>query len=254
VAIVNEAFARRYLRGRAAVGSSVITAGLTRRILGIAGNIQQGSGLGNYGPLVTMPTIYILMSQTSDDFQQIVNIWFSPHWIVRTSLAPAVIARAMQREMQAVDPRLPFNSLHSMEEVQFSSLQEQRYQAAIFSVMAVLALLLAALGLYGMMAQAVVARTREMGIRMALGATLAQTILAVIRPAVQLAMIGIVAGALSAGLATALLRSLLWGVATTDPLTFVMVSAILMVVAFVASLLPALRLLKLDPAVTLRAN
>jgi len=254
VAVVNEAFKRRYLRDRAAVGSSVITAGLTRRIVGIAGNIQQGSGLGNYGPLVTMPTIYILMSQTSDGFQQIVNIWFSPNWIVRTSLAPAVIARAMQREMQAVDPRLPFNSFHSMEDVQFSSLQQQRYQAAIFSAMAVLALLLAALGLYGMMAQAVVACTREMGIRMALGATLAQTILAVIRPALQLAIIGIVAGALSAGLATALLRSLLWGVATTDPLTFFVVSAILMVVAFVASLLPALRLLKLDPAVALRAN
>jgi predicted permease len=254
VAIVNEAFRRRYLRSREAVGSEIFTGKEKRRIVGVVGNIQQGSRLGNYGPLATMPTIYIPMSQTSDAFQQLVNTWFSPHWIVRTNLAPDAIARAMQREMQAIDPQLPFNGFHLMEEVQFRALKQQRYQAAIFSAMAGLALILAALGVYGMIAHAVTERTREMGIRMALGATLAQTVLALIRPALQLAAMGVVAGAIAARFASALLGSLLWGVRTTDPVTFAAVSATLLVVALGASLLPALRLSQLDPAVTLRSD
>jgi predicted permease len=254
VAIVNEAFRRRYLRGREAVGSEVFTGKEKRRIVGVVGNVQQGSGLGNFGPFATRPTIYIPMSQTSDAFQQLVNTWFSPHWMVRTNVAQDAIARAMQREMQTVDPQLPFNGFHSMEEVQFRALKQQRYQAAIFSAMAALALILAALGLYGMITHAVTERTREMGIRMALGATLAQTILALVRPALQLAAIGIVAGAIAARFASVLLGSLLWGVRTTDPVTFAAVSATLLVVALAASLLPALRLSKIDPAVTLRAD
>jgi len=253
-AIVNEAFRRRYLRDHEAVGSELFTGKEKRRIVGVVGNIQQGSGLGNYGPFATMPTIYIPMSQTSDAFQQLVNTWFSPHWMVRTNLAPEAIARAMQREMQVIDPQLPFNGFHLMDEVQFTALKQQRYQAAIFSAMAGLALILAALGLYGMIAHAVTERTREMGIRIALGATLAQTILTLIRPALQLAAIGVAAGAIVARFATALLGSLLWGVRTTDPVTFVTVSATLLLVALGASLLPALRLSKLDPAVTLRAD
>jgi predicted permease len=254
VAIVNDAFRRRYFRDRVPVGSEVITESEKRRVVGIVGDIQQGSGLGNYGPLSKNPTIYILMSQTSDGFQQMVNTWFSPHWIVRTSLPPAAIARAMQSEMQVVDPQLPFNNFRAMDEVQSSALQEQRYQAVIFSVMAGLALILAALGLYGMIAHAVTERTREMGIRMALGATLSQTIFALVRPALQLAAIGLLAGALAARFASALLKSFLWGVQSADPMTFAMVSATLLVVALGASLLPALRVSQVDPAVTLRAE
>jgi predicted permease len=254
VAIVNEAFRRRYLHGRVAVGSDIFTGEERRRIVGVVGNVQQGSGLGNYGPLATMPTIYILMSQTSDAFQQLVNTWFSPNWIVRANLAPEAIARAIQREMEAVDPQLPFNGFHAMEEVQSTSSKAQRYQAAIFSALGGMALILAALGLYGTIAHAVNERAREMGIRMALGATLGQIVLAAIRPGLQLTAIGLLAGMIAARFASTLLKSLLWGVQPTDPITFVAVSVTLLAIALVASLLPTLRLSKLDPAATLRAD
>jgi ABC-type antimicrobial peptide transport system permease subunit len=194
------------------------------------------------------------MSQTSDGFQQMVNVWFSPHWIVRTARPLVSIERAMQNEMQSVDPKLPFNNFHVMDELQSSSIQEQRYQAAIFSTLAALALILTALGLYGMIAQAVADRRRELGIRMALGATLSQTVSALVRPALQLAGAGLFAGAVAAWFASALLKSLLWGVQSTDPATFAVVSGALLVVALGASLLPALRVSQLDPAVTLRAE
>jgi len=254
VAIVNEAFRRRYLRDREAVGSEIFAESRNRRIVGVAGNVQQGSGLGNYGPLSTNPTIYVLMSQTSDGFQRLVNTWNSPHWVVRTSLPSAVMMQAMQNEMQAVDPQLPLNNFQPMEEVQSTSVREQRYQAAIFSTMAALALILTALGLYGMIAHAVAERTREMGIRMALGATVTQVVATLVRPALQLTAIGLVVGAIVARFASALLRSLLWGVQSTDIGTFAGVSAGLLVVALIASLLPARRLAQLDPAVTLRAE
>jgi predicted permease len=254
VAIVNEAFRRRYLRDREVLGRDILTGSEKRRIVGLVGNVQQGTGLGNFGPLAITPTVYILMSQTSDEFQQLVNTWFSPQWIVRTSLPADAISRAMQRELQSIDPQLPFNGFRSMEEVHFTSLQEQRYQAAIFSVLAGLALVLAALGLYGMIAHSVTERTREMGIRIALGATPLETIFAIIRPALQLALIGIIAGTIAARFASTLLQSLLWGVKSTDPSTFVMVALALLIVALVASLLPARKISKLDPAVTLRAE
>jgi ABC-type antimicrobial peptide transport system permease subunit len=183
-----------------------------------------------------------------------VNVWFSPHWIVRTALPLASMERAMQNEMQSVDPKLPFNNFQVMNEIQSSSIQEQRYQAAIFSTLAALALILTALGLYGMIAQAVADRTRELGIRMALGATLSQTISTLVRPALLLAGVGLFAGAVAAWFASALLKSFLWGVQSTDPATFAAVSVALLIVALGASLLPALRVSQLDPAVTLRAE
>jgi ABC-type antimicrobial peptide transport system permease subunit len=105
-----------------------------------------------------------------------------------------------------------------------------------------------------MIAQAVTERTRELGIRMALGATLSQTVFTLVRPALHLAGAGLFTGAVTAWFASALLKSLLWGVQSTDPATFAVVSVTLLVVALGASLLPALRVSQLDPAVTLRAE
>jgi ABC-type antimicrobial peptide transport system permease subunit len=139
-----------------------------------------------------------------------------------------------------------------MADVRGAALQEQRYQATIFSVLAGLATLLAALGLYGLIAQSVAQRRREMGIRLALGATANGVVRAAALPGITLSLAGIAFGIVLALLATRLLKSQIWGVAPTDPATFVTVALLLIVVAAAASILPALRLARIDPAQTLR--
>jgi ABC-type antimicrobial peptide transport system permease subunit len=139
-----------------------------------------------------------------------------------------------------------------MAEVRGQSLNEQRYQAVLFSALAGLAILLAALGVYGLIAQSVAQRTREMGIRLALGATVGSVIGTAVAPGILLSLAGITAGLVLALFVTRLLKSLIWGVTATDPMTFLSVAVFLILVAALSSALPALRLTRLDPAQTLR--
>lgn len=131
-------------------------------------------------------------------------------------------------------------------------MREQRYQATLFSALAGLAIILAALGVYGLIAQSVVQRTREMGIRLALGATVGTVIRTAAGPGISLSLAGVGAGLIIALFTTRFLKSLIWGVPPTDPETFAIVAALLIAVATVSSLIPALRLVRLDPAQTLR--
>ncbi len=124
--------------------------------------------------------------------------------------------------------------------------------AVLFSTLAALALLLAAIGIYGLIAQSVSQRTREMGIRLALGATAGNIVRQTAAPGITLAIAGVACGLILAFFATRLLTSLIYGVSATDPITFIAVAALLILVAVLASLLPALRLTRLDPAQTLR--
>jgi hypothetical protein len=247
---VNQAFVNRYLKQQEAVGSHLNLEGPTD-IVGIVGNIQQSSRLGGFGPLAATPTVYVPAAQTTDAFLQLIHTWFSPNWIVRTH-AGAGIAEKMQRIVQAIDPQLPFASFHSMTDLESTALTGQRYRAVLFSVFAGLALLLAALGVYGLMAHSVTERTREIGIRMALGATLRQVLFAVLGSGVCLAVFGVTIGAVLALFTSRLLQRLVWGVSTMDALTFAGVGVLLLAVAAAATLLPSLRIVRLDPAQTLR--
>jgi ABC-type antimicrobial peptide transport system permease subunit len=139
-----------------------------------------------------------------------------------------------------------------MDELSGVFLQEQRYMAALFSMMAALALALAAIGLYGLISSMIAQRTYELGIRIALGATTRQTIAGAMKPGIVLALIGIAAGAALARATVRLLESMIWGIRPTDPFTFCCTAGVLLAVAAVASLVPALRILWLDPARTLR--
>ena len=158
----------------------------------------------------------------------------------------------MQRAIQAVDPQLPFAGFRSMEDVRYRSLARERFQASLLAALAGLALLLAAVGIYGLIANSVAERTRELGIRLALGATVAQAMRAIALPGLALALAGVLAGSLLAGLASRFLRHLIWGVRPNDPLTFGAVALGLLAVAAAASFLPALRVAHLNPAETLR--
>jgi putative ABC transport system permease protein len=149
---------------------------------------------------------------------------------------------------------LPIAKMQSMADVQAASLAQQRFMMSVVVGLGVVALLLAAIGIHGLIAGSVSERTRELGIRLALGATSRQVVRDVVMPGIVLAGVGVALGTAAALAAVRLLQSFLWGVAPTDPLTFAAVIALLLVVALVASLIPALRVLRLDPALTLRAE
>jgi predicted lysophospholipase L1 biosynthesis ABC-type transport system permease subunit len=256
VAVVNQAFLKHYLPvGQQPLGSPVQMMGGdgTYEIIGVVADVPQQHGWGaQFGPLAALPQMYIPADQMSDDVFQMVHTWFSPSWIVRTRADVPGLPDAMRRALQAVDPRLPFSAFHSMAEVRGKSLNEQRYQAVLFSALAGLAILIAALGVYGLIAQSVAQRTREMAIRMALGATVGNVIRTAAAPGILLCAAGIAGGLVLAVFATRLTKSLIWGVTTTDPITFISVSILLILVAALASGIPALRLSRLDPAQTLR--
>jgi predicted permease len=252
VAIVNEAFMTRLLHSKDAVGLHISMSSQPREIVGVVGDVQQHESWGGGGPLMTIPTIYIPVTQTSGRLFTLIHTWFSPKWIVRAHAQPRDIIAGLQDAIRAVDPMMPFTGVHSMNEIRSGALASQRLQMTLLAVLAGLALLLAAIGIYGLIASSVIQRTREMGIRMALGATTAQAVRTVALPGVALSLSGILIGCILARAATQTLTHLIWGVAPGDPLTYIAVALVLLLVAASASLLPSLRVARLDPATTLR--
>ncbi|HWF07830.1 MAG TPA: ABC transporter permease [Bryobacteraceae bacterium] len=254
VAVINQAFVARYLRGQGdPIGTPLIVEGKTSRVVGVVANVEQSSaGWGGPNPLELMPQMYVPADQLPDALFSGVHVWFDPSWIVRTHGTVPGIEQQMRAIMQSVDPRLTFSAFQTMDQVKGAELQGQRYYATLFSALAGLAILLSALGIYGLVAQSVVQRTREMGIRLALGATVRQVVEAAARPAIVLSLAGVAVGVILALFVSGLMKSMIWGVTATDPLTFVSVAVLLVAIAAIASLVPALRLTRLDPAETLR--
>jgi len=252
VVIVNQAFAKKYLRRQNTLGTHLALDATPSEIVGLVADTPQNSGLGNFGPLSATPTVYVPTAQTADRGITTLYTWFSPNWVVRTRGANGNLIAEMQKAVQAIDPRLPFSTFKSMEELQDSSIARQRYEATLFSIFAALALLLAAVGIYGLVANSVTQRTREIGIRMVLGASVRDAVASIVTPGFQLALIGTALGLILTWFASALIRGLIWGVQPHDPRTYIVVTALMFTIAASASLLPALRLIKLDPAQTLR--
>jgi predicted permease len=254
VVVANEAFIRYYLpHDPEPLGVHVKIGNIDFQIVGVVGNVQQINGWGaSYGPLAALPQVYAPVAQIPDKLFSLMHIWFSPSFLVKTRGNIAGLPEAMRRALRTADPRLPFSSFHSMAEVRGASVVNERYQARLFSALAGLALLLSALGVYGLIAQSVAERTREMGIRLALGATAKGVVRAAAMPGIKLSLAGVAGGLLLALYATRVMKSLIWGITTTDPWTFATVAALLVVVAAVSSIIPALRLTRLDPVQTLR--
>lgn len=254
VTVINRAFIRKYLRGNAdALGTTLICEGKPWRVVGVVADVEHSSsGFGGPNPLDLMPQMYVPVDQLPDGFLPVVHVWLDPSWIVRTHGAAPGIEQKMRHILASVDPMLTFSAFRTMDQVKGAELRDRRYYATLFSTLAGLAVLLSALGIYGLVAQSVVQRTREMGIRMALGATVGQVIRAAAAPAISLSLAGVACGIVLALFVTGLLKSWIWGVTATDPVTFICVGALLVVMAAAASLIPALRLARLDPAGTLR--
>jgi putative ABC transport system permease protein len=171
--------------------------------------------------------------------------------VVRTAGDPAGFATTVRREVQALDKDQPVYGVRTLDEVVANSLGTRRVSMQLFAVFAGAALLLAAVGIYGVMAYSVTQRTQEIGIRMALGAQKSDVLGLVIRQGMALAVIGIVVGLVGAFALTRLIASLLFGVAATDPVTFVAIPLLLLFVALIACYLPARRAARLDPKIAL---
>ena len=254
VVIVNETIVREYFAGVDPVGRRIGIAGRDREIIGVVGDVQLKPGFGQRGPLAPMPLAYIPLAQTTDGMLRLMHGWFSTAIIVRARESATSVAPVLRQAVDRVDPQLPFAELRSMEAVQLQALALPRLLMVLLLVLAGAAAALIAVGMHGLISSAVTERTRELGIRMALGASPSRAIRTVVIPGVALAVVGIASGSLGALSAVTLLRTFVWGVSPTDPLTFLAVAAFFVALAAVASFLPALRILRLDPATTLRAD
>jgi predicted permease len=248
VTVVNEAFVRRYSATADPVGRQLSLG----TIVGVVGDIQQRAGWGDYGPVAAIPAAYVPAAQFGDAGFKLVHSWFSPSWIVRTAGPQQGVIQQIQRAVQDVDPQLPFKAFRTLDDVRAEAVAVQRVQAQLLGSLSALALLLAAVGIYGLTASGVTERTRELGIRIALGATPMQTVGAAGLPAVWLAAVGVAIGLVLARGGAGLMRRLVFGVAVTDPATFVLAGSLVLITASVAALVPSLRILRLNVVTALR--
>lgn len=255
VAVVSETFARTYFPGTPygdVVGRRIGIAGREREIVGVVGDVQVRPGWGEMGPLAPMPLTYVPVTQVNDAFLRLVHGWFSPAFVVRGSGLLTDTQAAVRRALDASDPLLPLAEVRSMPDVQREAIAPARLLMLMLTTLAVAAVLLAAVGIHGLIATTVTERTREMAIRMALGSTPALAMRAIAAPGTGLALAGVAAGAPLAVLFGSLVRHFIWGVSPGDPATFAGAAILVIAVAAVASVAPATRILRMDPATALR--
>jgi ABC-type antimicrobial peptide transport system permease subunit len=199
-----------------------------------------------------MPNVYLPATQVSDDYFQLIHTWFPPKWVVRAAGPQAEVAAAMRTALASVDPQFPFSEFRTMDQVRSKSLGLPRLESGLLAALAGLALLLAAVGVYGLIAQSVIERTREFGIRLALGASIRRAVASAAGPGIALTAAGVAIGCVLARLAGSLLSALIYKVEPTDAATFAVAAFTLLIVAALASILPSLRIARIDPALTLR--
>lgn len=255
VAVINQAFANTYFKNQAVLGQTVRFGGIQREIVGVIGDVmEKRAGWGNFGPIAQVPTVYIPSSQTDDGYQKMVHTWFPSNWIVRSSLPDRQVVAAIENATRSVDPMLPMAQFRSINDLKAESLTFQRFLAALVNALAVLAALLTTLGIYGLIANLVGERTKELGIRMALGSSTRAAVGIALKPALRWVLAGIVVGSAVSFAFERFLVSYLWGVKPADPITLVAVAGGLLLATAFASLAPASRIVRLNPADTLRSE
>ena len=249
VAVVSEQFARRLLKGTNPVGHHirVFSSDGAIEIVGVARDLREGGLTGR-----PIPLMYVPVTQANIAGIKASHMYYPMSWVVRTSNQGPDLIRQMREAVRAVDAKQPFSSFATMDAVKAGSMKEQTFQMMLLALFAGIGLLLATAGIYGLIAYSVAQRTREFGIRMALGATRDRLVRSVVRQGATLGAIGVTFGVLAALALTRTLQNFVYGVSTLDPATFVVVAALLLLVAAVASLVPALRAVRLNPTSALR--
>jgi putative ABC transport system permease protein len=243
VIVINEAMAKQIWPNEDPIGKRIGDDSLRGTVIGVVGNVK------NYGLLrETIPELYAPY--------RLKNFWSDMRWnmrlLVRSNIDDSNIAAAVRREVQAVDPGQPIYAVNSMNLVIENTVKDKSVNTTLLSVFAGVSLLLAVIGVYGVMSYTVAQHTREIGIRMALGAQPRTILKLIVGRGLVLVSVGAVIGVLASFGLTRFIESMLFGVTPTDPLTFVMIVALLGFVALLACLIPAQRAMRVDPIVVLR--
>jgi putative ABC transport system permease protein len=245
VTVVSQAFARRYFPNREPLGKRIKQSGPGfgnpwREIVGVVGNVKY------LGLTADADQAYYLPFAQS--YGPRINL------VVRTSGDAAPLVETLRRDLQAIDPGATLAQIGTMEQALRLSIAQPRFNTVLLGLFAAIALLLAAIGIYGLIAYSVARRTHEIGVRMALGAARADVVRMVLRQGASLAIVGIAIGIGGAFFLTHLLKSMLFGIAATDALTFVAAPVGLMAAVLVAMLVPTLRATRISPVVALRCE
>lgn len=257
VVIINQAMAKQFwpkgdpLTDRILIGKGIMSeleAEMPRQIIGIAGDIRDGAL--NRDP---RPTMYVPYAQTTDAINAL-NVRLTPlAWVVRTRAEPTSLLPKIQEQLRQVSG-LPVTDVRTMAEVISRSTSRQRFNMLLMSVFAGAALLLAVIGVYGLMAYSVQQRTQEIGIRMALGAETGDVRKMVLFQGMRFALLGVIIGTASAFGLARLMKSFLFGVQASDPTVFAVVPVVLSLTALGAVWIPALRATRVDPVASLRCE
>jgi putative ABC transport system permease protein len=247
VLIINKSMADRYFPGQNPVGKRLQTGEPDPKspwetIVGVVGDVKY-SGLDS----APVPQLYVpYREQGWASFSRGMFV------IVRSKGDPLSIVPALRAQLAVLDRNLPLAHVVTMEQRVGTSLDQQRFRTLVLGVFAALALLLASFGIYAVIAYFVEQRTREIGIRVALGATRGDIVKLVVREAVTMSALGVVFGVAGALILTRAIRSLLFAISPSDPLSFAAMMVLLIAVAVLASCVPAIRATKVDPLVALR--
>ncbi len=256
VVIVNRTFARKFYGGASPVGHT-LSEGRTNvtnmRIVGVVADTPISSGLNPVAPLMSEETLYLPAAQMIDpQLLAMLHTWFQPSWVVRTAGPVSGLTEQMQRALSSAAPALPFSGFYRMSDLMDETLAMQRVEVALLGAMAGLALLLSAVGIFALVASMVAQRTREIGIRIALGSSVRRAMAHVGAPGLRASAIGLALGLVLCAGILRVLRSVLYGVAVYDAASLTAVVLGMAVVALAASAVPALRIARIDPAKTLR--
>jgi len=250
VVVINERMAARYWPGETALGQRLRIRtdeeGPWFTVVGIAGDIRHNAIVEEprhemYFPHAQLP---LALGGTTT----------AMNMVVRTARDPLAMTAPVRAAVRSLDPNLPVANVRAMDQVVEAAIAEPRFTMALLAVFAAIALLLGAIGIYGVLAYTVSRRVHEIGIRMALGAGGASILRMVVGQGVALVAVGVALGLVAALAATRVLANLLYGVTTTDPVTFAAVPLVLIAVALLASYIPARRATRVDPMVALRSE
>ena len=254
VLVINRALAKKYWDKEDPIGQVVtIGKGLgpledqPREVVGIVGDVRETGAADS-----DVPVMYVPASQQPEGLTSLANSALPLSWAIRSNLDAKSLGAAVLKEMQSVDGQMSTSKIETMEQVLVEKTAQQNFNMLLLSIFAFVALVLAAIGIYGLMSYSVEQQTAELGLRMALGAGKPDLFRLVIQQGMTPVLFGLACGLGLALLATRLMKALLFGVETYDPLSFIAVAVVLAAVALCSIYLPARRAMSLDPLIALR--